>query len=124
MRHILFFLLSFVIVSCSSGQKPTKEDITKVIKATWEKAASSFNPKVTVDINDIKVGASTKSNYAQELEGIPKSSLVTSAKIDFTENSFYSNTTRKVRRIMEAWVYKDKFGEWSVMNTATTYPDK
>lgn len=123
-NFMLLLLLPFVLISCANGQKPTKEIIMKVMKATWEHAGDSMQPKVTVDFTDIKLGSSQKANYAQELNGIPKGALVTSAKIDFTTNTFYSNTTQKVRRITIADVYKDKFGEWAVMNTATTYPDK
>jgi hypothetical protein len=122
MHNLLLLFMSFTLLNCSDAQKPTKADITKVMNTTWEKAASSLNPKVTVTINDIKLGTSSKANYSQELSGIPKNALVTSAKIDFTENTFYTGETRKVRRITTAWVYKDQFNEWAVMNTATTYP--
>lgn len=108
----------------STGAKPTIADVTKVIKADWEKGPTSMEPKKTVTINDIKFGASEKSNYAMQLEGVPIGALVTHAKIDFTENKFYNNETQHVRRIMTAWVYRDQFGEWAVMNTYTAYPDK
>ena len=108
----------------STGAKPTIADVTKVIKADWEKGPTGMEPKKTVTINDIKFGASEKSNYAMQLEGVPIGALVTHAKIDFTENKFYNNETQHVRRIMTAWVYRDQFGEWAVMNTYTAYPDK
>lgn len=118
-------LLSFAACSSSSsGDKPTKEDITKVMRQTWEKEATTMEPKTTIDINDITIGTSDEANYAQELEGVPKGALVTTAKIDFTQNLFYTNATQKVRRITTAWVYKDQFKQWAVMNTATTYPGK
>ena len=119
---IAFFIVLISLVSCASGQKPTKEDIIKVMKSNWESATS--HPRTTVDVTEIKIGTSAKANYAQELEGVPKSALVTNAKIDFTVNSFYSNETQKVRRVMTAWVYKDQFGEWAIKNTYTFYPGK
>jgi hypothetical protein len=125
MKNLLFFPIAALLISCSAdAQKPTKDDITKSLKATWEKAATSFAPKTTVTVNEIKFGTSEKSNYKQQLEGVPKGALITNAKIDFTENTFYTSETRKVRRIMTAWVYKDAFGEWAIMNTYTAYPDK
>jgi len=68
------------------------------------------------------LGTSAKSNYAQQLEGVPKGALVTHAKIDWNLNSFYSNETQVTRRITTAWVYKDQFDERAVMNVGTVYP--
>jgi hypothetical protein len=115
-------LLTFTASFIPGGDKPTKADITKAMKIKWEKAASSLNPKVTIDISEILMGSSAKANYAQELQGIPKGVTVTTAKIDFTENSFYTTETQKVRRITKAWIYRDEFKQWAIMNTATTYP--
>ena len=124
---------SFIIVFCisnllacssnSAGEKPTKDDVIAVMKSNWEKAGSNLNPKVTITINSITFGSSSKANYADELEGIPKNALITAAKIDFTANTFYSDGVQKTRRIMTASVYKNKFNEWDVMNTGTVYPD-
>ena len=124
---------SFIIVFCisnllacssnSAGEKPTKDDVIAVMKSNWEKAGSNLNPKVTITINSITFGSSSKANYADELEGIPKNALITAAKIDFTANTFYSDGVQKTRRIMTASVYKNKFNEWDVMNTGTVYPE-
>ena len=125
MKQLLFFLVIVFLFSCSGGgggEKPTKEDVTKAMQLTWEKPASTTAPKSTVTINDIKFGDSEKANYAHQLEGVPENGLITNAKIDFTENLFYSNETKHTRRIMTAWVYKDKFNEWAIMNTYTAYP--
>jgi hypothetical protein len=111
-----------VQTTASTGSKPNEADITKVMKDVWEKEKSSFSPKVTITINSIIIGASAKATLAEEYEGIPHNALVTAAKIDFTQNAFNSNETRAVRRIMTASVYRDKFGEWAVMNIGTKYP--
>lgn len=125
MKRLLLFPIMAFLISCSAdAQKPTMNDVTKAIKSTWEKAQTSVEPKKTVTINDIKFGTSEKSNYAQQLDGVPKGALITNAKIDWTQNLFYSNETQHVRRIMTAWVYKDQFGEWQIMNNGTVYPDK
>ncbi len=125
MKSFLFFPVVALLISCTAdAQKPTKDDITKALKSTWEKAATSLEPKKTVTVSEIKFGTSEKSNYAQQLEGVPKGALITNAKIDFTQNIFYNNETQHTRRIMTAWVYKDAFGEWAIMNTYTAYPDK
>jgi hypothetical protein len=115
-------ILSFTASFTAGGDKPTKADITKAMKKMWEKAATSQNPKVTIDINEILLGTSAKANYAQELEGVPKGVTVTTAKIDFTQNSFYTTEIEKVRRITKALVYRDEFKQWAILNTATTYP--
>ena len=108
----------------STGQIPTIADITSTLKSVWETAGTSLKPKATTTINSIKIGTSEKSNYAQQLEGVPKTSVLTHAKIDFTQNTFYTNETQRVRRIMTAWVYRDQFNEWAIMNAGVVYPDK
>jgi len=126
MKQLLFFAVIALLTSCSGGsdgEKPTKDDVTKALKLSWEKAASTTAPKSTVTVNDIQFGISEESNYAQQLEGVPKEGLITNAKIDFTENIFYNDETKHTRRIMTAWVYKNQFDEWAIMNTYTAYPD-
>lgn len=120
-RSILLLLMAFLFSCNSNAQKPTKEDVTKVIKATWEREKTDFQAKCTVIINDIKFGTSEKSNYAMQLNGIPKGALVTHAKIDFTQQTFHNTQTELVRRVTTAYVYKDKFKEWAVMNNGTKY---
>jgi len=127
LKYLIFVFCITSLLACnstSSGDKPTKDDVIAVMKSTWEKAGSNMNPKVTITINSIVFGSSSEANYAEELDGIPKSALVTAAKIDFTANTFYTDGVQKTRRIMTASVYKNKFNEWDVMNTATVYPDK
>lgn len=122
MKQLLLVVLAVISLSCNAvGQKPTKADVTKVMKDKWEKEKTNTSPKTTITINDIKFGNSEKSNYAHQLEGIPKGALVTHAKIDFTETTFYTDQTRNVRRVMTAFVYKDQFGDWAVMNNGTKY---
>jgi len=116
------FILALTVSFIPGLDKPTKADITKAMKSKWEKAATPLNPKVTIDINEILLGTSAKANYAQQLQGVPKDVTVTTAKIDFTQNSFFATETQKVRRITKAWVYRDEFKQWTIMNTATTYP--
>jgi len=122
MRTPFLLLISLLFSTISQAQKPTANEVTATLKSTWEKPGTSTSVKTTVTVNSIKFGISEKSNYAQQLEGVPKGSLITHAKIDFTQNSFYTNETQHVRRIMTAWVYKDQFDEWAIMNTGTVYP--
>jgi hypothetical protein len=120
MRKFYLLLLAVAVFTGSaSAQKPTKQDITAVMKQTWESEAI---PKKSVTIRDIKIGTSEKSNYAQQLEGLPKGALVTHAKIDWDLTTFYTSGNQVTRRITTAWVYKDQFGEWAVMNIGTVYP--
>ena len=81
-----------------------------------------MEPKMTVTVNSITRGSSEESNYAQQLDGVPKGAEITNAKIDFTQNLFYNNETQHVRRIMTALVYKDQFNQWAIMNTGCVYP--
>lgn len=118
-KTFLFVLLFSIFSSISQAQKPTEADITSVMKKMWEQEKG---PRKTVTINSIKLGTSEKSNYAQQLEGVPKNALITHAKIDWNLNTFYSNDIQVTRRITTAWVYKDQFNEWSVKNTGTVYP--
>jgi hypothetical protein len=122
MRYLVLLFVATFTVSCSMGQKPTKEIITAALKKVWEKPATTMEPKSTVTVNDIKIGTSDKSNYAQQLDGVPKGVTVTTVKIDFVQNLFNSDKTQKVRRIMTALAYKDQFNEWALMDIATTYP--
>ncbi len=124
MKQLLLLMLPLYLIACGSvtGEKPTKDDVTKAIKKTWEQEGNSVQEKQTVSISNITFGTSDASNYAQQLEGVPKNALVTHAKIDFTHHKHYSNGPHSVRRIMTAWVYKDQFGEWAVMNIGTKYP--
>lgn len=125
MRKLTFIMLLFCI-GCSggNGEKPTKEQVIAVMRSVWDKPQTNINPGSKIDVNDITFGSSEKANYAQQLEGVPENALITNAKIDFTENIFYTDGTQHVRRIMTAWVYKDKFNQWAVMDIGTVYPGK
>ena len=100
------------------------DDITAALKSTWENPQSTSREKNTVTIHAIKFGSSENSNFKQQYDGVPQNAIVTNVKIDFTQNSFYSNETQHVRRIMTALVYKDQFGDWRVLNAGVVYPDK
>lgn len=119
-------LLFIAILFCFScmAQKPTVDEITKTLKASWEKAQTANQEKNTININSIKIGASNISTSAQQFDGVPKGALITFAKIDFIQNQFFSNETQHTHRIMTAWIYKDQFGDWQIKNAGTIYPDK
>ena len=125
---LVLIIVFTIIISCNSnnnkatGQVPTKDDIINVMKATWEKKATQFEPKVTITVNNLIIGSSAKANYAEELDGIPKDALVTAAKMDFTANTYNLDGIHTTRRIMTLSVYRNKFNEWEAMNTETTYP--
>ena len=124
MKQITLLAIAVVAMTCTANsQKPTKDDVIKVMKQTWENPASNTKAKSTIEINDIKFGNSEKSNYAHQLDGIPKGATVTHTKIDFTQLTHYTDKIQKTRRIMTAFVYKNQFGEWSVMNNGTKYVD-
>jgi hypothetical protein len=120
--RIIFLLTAVLFCSGIRAQKPTTKDITIALKSTWENEQGPNREKNTVTVNSIKLGTSEKSNSKHQFEGVPKGALVTNAKIDFIQNKFYSNETQHVRRIMTAWIFKDQFGDWRVMNVGVVYP--
>lgn len=120
MRKISIILFSVFMISCSSAQKPTKEDVTKALKTAWERPESTSTPKQTITISEIKIGNSQK--IGENYDGIPKGTNVTLAKVDFTQIEYYSNSTQQTRRISTLWMFKDAFGDWVFKSSATTYP--
>jgi hypothetical protein len=125
MNQLLFIVFALLLVQCStssgSGDKPTEADITASMKKTWETGETSTRPKSTITINSMQIGTSDESNYAQQLDGIPKNTTVTHAKIDFTQHEHYTDGVKDVRRVMTALVYKDQFNEWTCMNAGVKY---
>ena len=97
------------------GPKPTPADIEKALHATWDKAATATSPRTALTINSIKLGETDPATEQDVVDGVPPKAAVTAALVDFTVRTFYTNETQAVRRVREAKVYKDKFGEWAVM---------
>ena len=123
MKLLLILLLAFALVQCGTpgSDKPTEADITAYMKKTWEHEPTTTRPKSTITINSITMGTTDESNYAQQLDGIPKNASVTHAKIDFTQHEHYTDGLKDVRRVMTALVYKDQFNEWVCMNGGVQY---
>ncbi len=121
MKQLLLLITTLLCTTICFAQKPTKADVTKSMKADWEKSGEGYGPKETITINDIKFGKSEKATLKHQYEGVPKGALITHAKIDFTHTKYYTDQTQNVRRLMTAWIYKDQFGEWQVMNVFTKY---
>jgi hypothetical protein len=122
MKQLLTILFATLCISCSSNtEKPTEAQITASMKKTWEHEPTSTRPKSTITINSIQMGTSDESNYAQQLDGIPKNTTVTHAKIDFTQHEHYTDGIKDTRRVMTALVYKDQFNEWVCMNAGVQY---
>lgn len=110
------FLLALLLCACgSSSAQPTREDVEKAMRASWEKAGDNLSPRTTMEFNEIKFGSTYPANEQNAIDGIPPDGQVTAALIDFTVRTYHSDTTRAVRRKREAAVYLDKFGEWAVM---------
>ncbi|RYY97792.1 MAG: hypothetical protein EOO11_09900 [Chitinophagaceae bacterium] len=120
-KSFLLLLLAGCTAAAGSGEKPSKDDITAVMKKTWEHGPTSTRPATDITINSIRIGSTEQSNYKHQLDGIPKGVAVTHAQIDFTQHEHYSSGDRDVRRMMTALVYKDHFNEWAVMNTGVRY---
>ncbi len=100
----------------AGGDAPTQEIVEKVMKANWDKVATSTNPRSALTLNGVKFGNAYKATVQEvQVEGLPEGATVTPSQIDFTVRSYYTNETQAVRRTREARVYKDKFNEWAVM---------
>ena len=112
----LGLVLGLFVAACgAAADKPTAADIDKAMHATWDKQKTSLQERQAVTINSIKMGQTNPANDQDVVDGVPPKAAVTAALIDFTVRSFYPRETRAVRRVREAKVYKDKFGEWAVM---------
>lgn len=114
-RAVLFVGLLAVGACGAGGAKPTNADIEKAMHATWDKQKTSMQERQAVTINSIKIGQTDPANAQDVVDGVPPKAAVTAALIDFTVRSYYARETRAVRRVREAKVYQDKFGEWAVM---------
>ena len=109
-------LLAVMMCACGSGgTQPTREDVERSLRASWEKSGDNFSPRATVAFNEIKFGSTHTANEQNEIDGIPPGGAVTAALVDFTVRTYYNDKTLAVRRKREAAVYLDKFGEWAVM---------
>lgn len=113
MKKLLTVFLTFSLAYCTA-QTPTKANIEKALRSTWERAASTSSPKQTVTIHSIKIGAGAKANTQDKYDGIPEKATVTYAQVDFTAREYYSDQTAVTHRVMVVKVYKDQFGEWVV----------
>ena len=125
MSHILkfcFWSIRFVVAvcvlscsGCAKAENPTQADVEKSLKAIWEKQPTGTTPLTTVQINSVKFGKTDKANEQEVVDGVPQGAMVTAALIDFTVSEHDLKFTNSTRRVREARVYKDKFGEWAVM---------
>ena len=111
---LLLATIASLIVFCSAAQSPTKTDIVKALRSTWDRPQTSSGPKQSVTIHSIKIGSGAKANVQDKIDGIPGTATVTIAQIDFTDRQYYNDQTMATHRIMTAKVYKDQFGDWAV----------
>lgn len=100
----------------AAADAPNHAIVEKVLKAGWDKAASSTNPRSALTLNSVRLGTAYKAT-AQEIqvEGFPAKGTVTPAIVDFTVRTYYNGETQAMRRLRDARVYKDKMGDWAVM---------
>lgn len=106
----------FAAQSALAADAPNQAMIEKVLKASWDKAASSTNPRSALTVNSVRLGASYKATAQEvQVEGFPANGPVTPAIVDFTVRTYYNGETQALRRVREARVYKDKMGDWAVM---------
>ncbi|MEO6422743.1 MAG: hypothetical protein ABIR84_08725 [Candidatus Nitrotoga sp.] len=112
------FIISImpVYLAGAADNSPTKADVENVMKGTWDKTASSFNPKTSLTLNSIRFGEAYKATVQEiQVEGIPAKAIVTPAIVDFTVRTYHVKDTNALQRVREARIYRDKMGEWAVM---------
>jgi len=116
-RHVLcMLLLAGLLCGCgSSVAQPTREDVERVMRASWETAGDSFSPRKSIEFHDIKFGSTNPATAREVRDGVPPDGAVTAALVDFTVRTYYTDKTLALRRKREVAVYADKFGEWAVM---------
>ena len=112
MRYLILVFTALFFIDCSA-QKPTKENIEKAVRSTWDRNAVGSSPKQSILIHSIKIGSSAKVSLQDKIDGIPPSSAVTITEVDFTVREFYSDKTQVTHRLMTAKIFKDQFGEWA-----------
>jgi hypothetical protein len=104
--------LALMTPACSVAQTPTQADIEAVMKEGWDKAGP---PKAVLTLNSVKFGKPYKATAQEvQVEGIPRG-MVTPAIVNFTVRTYYDSETQALKRVREARVYKDRFGDWAVM---------
>lgn len=108
--------LLFANSALAKEEAPTQEIVEKNLKSQWDKSATSLKAKSVLTLKGVKFGKGYKATVQEvQVEGFPANARVTPAVVDFTVRTYYSNETQVVRRVREAWVFKDKMAEWTVM---------
>lgn len=115
-RQFLFLLLFIPVIlfSCSNnnnkgtGERPTKEDVATTMKKAYEYTTTAGDV-YKIEINDIKIGNSQIANLRQELENIPKGTMITNVLVDYSITGFIN-----AKKKSKLWMYKNEFGEWKL----------
>ena len=117
MKRILVLVLALAVssIGAHAAETPTTADIEKCLRTLWEKKGDRYNPPVTVEINQVKIGAGAKANDQDVVDGIPPGTWVAAALVDFTVWTHEPKVTRGLRRVRQCKVYKDQFDDWQVM---------
>ncbi len=109
-------------VTAAYAQKPTVQDIEKVMKGTWaggEHPASSIDAKMAVTVNAVQFGQPYRATAQEvQVEGFPSGGMIYPVIVDFTQRTYYDSGTRAIRMGREGKVYKDRFGGWAVQTGA------
>jgi hypothetical protein len=105
--------------SSSSSSKPTKQDIIKSLEKQNNMEGSPGSPRRSIEIHDVKIGATEATNEQDRIDGIPAKSDVTMAKVEYTHRTHYTDATKCYRETGTFKVYRDDFGEWKAMRDGT-----
>ena len=117
-------VLSAAASLCTAGvtphmlhaQRPITTIVEAVLKSSWDRTASSTNPRAVLTLNAVRFGTAARATAQEvQVEGIPRGARVTPAIVDFTVRTYYTNEIQVLRRVREARVYRDKMGDWAIM---------
>lgn len=107
------------------AQTPSQAVVENVLKKQWAPVSTmTGGQKKSVTVHSIKLGNSAKASLSDTgVDGVPRGGTVTPVLVDFTVREYYSDSTQAVRRVREARVYKDAFGEWRMLGGSARAPD-
>ncbi len=101
--------------SSTASAAPTKDDVEKVLKLSYDKAGSSFSARQSLNVNQVKFGKPYTATVQEvQVEGVPEGATVTPAVVDYTVRTYNTGETHLIQRVRDATVYIGKMGDWVV----------
>ena len=115
-------IILFILMTCSASAyaQPNPQVMEKLMKGMCNcevEASGAGNTKRRLTLNSVKFTNGYRATAQEvQVEGVPDG-MVYPAMLDWTERAYYNDQTRAIRRVQEAKVFKDRFGEWTYRDT-------